>query len=659
MSFEFENGKKIGKFEPIIGKDWSKQNIRNEYLNTIFNLIDDGNNKLSEEEFDLFQRLLKKADGINSGNADSVTENSELKTLIKQIEEGEIKIDELKNVPPETLDKSLYTEEAIRKRYPESDYIIERPMSNQIIVKDKNTNRPILETIIEDDSLPRAVSTITYYDENGRETQFAVYSAINNKLESYQNKDGVRHDILPEALYEDITAKKFGIIHTTGEKLEEHLNELTKYNIDNVLIKYKELSGNTLISDIMTERGLSAQKRAELSKKIIDVYIESRNLYVGKVDLEGFKKTFYKLIDDERDGFTPMSSKKVEKLMQQLEDAQEKELDKGVYEQINGVPDGKIDSDFSQGPTGDCWFLSAVKTIMSNPQTAKLLNNQISIDRNGNVTVNLAHVDKSYTFTTEEIVRENTLASGDMDVRALEMAVKKYLNENSFSLNGIMHKIKMEDNNIEGGIPNYAYEILLGRGGILNETFYSEKPILWRESFIDEYISSGKYLVCVNCSGIFEGEESEFEVEDENGAKHKLVSIHAYAAVGADKDFVYLVNPWDSGNKLKVPRDKFLSFFGSGSVCSIDKILKKIADKYNFGDNAVINDDGKVIIYNNRSDITREKGDSISGKTKKESLSKEALAEIKKNAEKLYGKDYKVDVNKNGDILLTPLSEKP
>lgn len=658
MNFEFENGKKISKFEPIIGKDWSKQNIKNEYLNTIFNLIDDGNNNLSEEEYDLFQRLLKKADGINSGTADSVTENSELETLIKQINDGEINIDDLKNIPAETLDKSLYTEEALRKRYPESNYIIERPMSNQIIIRDKNTNRPVLETIIEDGSFPRAASTVTYYDENGRESRFIVYNSVTNKLEAYRNEDGVRHEILPEALYSDITTKKFGIIHTTGEKFEEHLNELTKYNIEEVMAKYKELSGATLISDIMTERGLPAEKRVELSKKVIDTYIEARKKYVGKVDLDGFKKTFYELINNERDGFTPMSSKKVEKLMQQLEDAQQKEFDKGVYEQINGVPNGKIDKDFSQGPTGDCWFLAAVKTIMSNPYTAKLLNDQISIDKNGNVTVNLVNVDKSYTFTTEEIVRENTLSNGDMDVRALEMAVKKYLDENPISLNGIMHTIRMDDNNIEGGVPNYAYEILIGRGGILNETNFSQKLIL-TESFIDNYITNGKYLLSVGSSNFLRGEESDFEVEDENGTMHKLHRMHAYAVAGADNEFVYVINPWDSAVKLKVPRDKFVDFFGQASVCSVDKILKKFAEKYNFGDNAVIGDDGRVIIYHDRSDMKKEKGDSISGKTKKEPLSKETLLEIKKNAQKLYGKDYKVDVNKNGDILLTPLMEKP
>lgn len=658
MDFEFENGKKIGKFEPIIGKDWSKQNIKNEYLNTIFNLIDDGNNNLSEQEYDLFQRLLKKADGINSGTADSVTENSELETLIKQINDGEINIDDLKNTPAEILDKSLYTEEALRKRYPESDYIIEHPMSNQIIIRDKNTNRPVLETIIEDGSFPRAASTVTYYDENGRESRFIVYNSVTNKLEAYRNEDGVRHEILPEALYADITAKKFGIIHTTGEKFEEHLNELTKYNIEDVMAKYKELSKDTLISDIMTERGLPAEKRAEFAKKVIDIYIEARKKYVGKVDLDGFKKSFYELIDNERDGFTPMSSKKVEKLMQQLEDAQQKEFDKGVYEQLNGVPNGKIDADFSQGPTGDCWFLAAVKTIMSNPYTAKLLNDQISIDKNGNVTVNLVNVDKSYTFTTEEIVQENKLSSGDMDVRALEMAVKKYLDENSISLNGIIHKIRMDDNNIEGGVPNYAYEILIGRGGILNETLFSQKLIL-TESFIDDYITNGKYLLSVGSSNFLRGDESDFEVEAEDGTMHKLQRMHAYAVAGADKEFVYVINPWDSAVKLKVPRDKFVNFFGQASVCSVDKILKKIAEKYNFGDNAVIGDDGRVIIYHDRSDMKKEKGDSIPGKTKKEPLSKEALLEIKKNAQKLYGKDYKVDVNKNGDILLTPLMEKP
>ena len=655
MDFQFENGKKIGNFEPIIGKEWSKQNINNEHLNTIFNLIDNGDGKLSEEEYDLFQRLLYKADGINSDAQNSVAENSELKTLIEQIKDGEIDIDEMKKIPSEHLDRTLYTREALEKRYPSTEYEITTPMSCLTTIINKKTGRPVIDIILADSERPRDVTNITYYDEEGRELKYVLYDSKFDKIVAYMNEDGIRHNVLPEKLYKDITAKKYGVINTTGENFEKHLDELTKYNIEEVMAEYKNISGSSLISDIMTERGLPSEKRAELSKKVIDIYIEARKGRIGNID--GFKETFYELIDNERDGITPMSSKKIEKLMKQLEDTQSNEVDKKVFEEINGVPNGKIDSDFRQGATGDCWFLAAVKTIMSNPQTAKLLNDQISVDKDGNVTVNLVHVGKSYTFTKDEVLLENKLSSGDMDVRALEMAVKRYLTENSYNINGLIHKIKMEDNNIEGGISNYAYEILLGRGGILNATGYSEKMI-FSESFIDEYISNGKYLVTVASSNFLKGEESDFEVKDENGYSHTLQRFHAYAVTGADDEFVYLVNPWDSSSKLKVPREKFVDFFGDASVCSIDKIMKKIAEKYDFGENAVIGNDGRVIIYNNSKSITKKQGDNIGANQATEPISKEEIRQIKEDAQRKYGKDYSVAVNSNGDIMLTPLKEE-
>ena len=656
MDFQFENNKKIGKFEPIIGKEWSKQEIKNEYLNTIFGLIDNGDGKLSEEEYDLFQRLLNKADGINSDTKNSVAENSELKTLIQKIEDGEIDIDEMKETPSEYFDKNLYTREALKKRYPETEYEIKNPMSSQTTIIDKKTGCPVIEIILADPQHPRDVSSITYFDENGREAKYAMYDSKFDKLVAYKNVDGVRHNVIPERLYADITAKKYGVICTTGKNLEKHLGELTKYDIEEVMADYKEISGSSLISDIMTERGLSAEKRAELSKKVIDLYIEARKSYIGRID--GFKETFYELIDEERDGFSPMSAKKIEKLMKQLEDTQKNEFDKGYYEEINDAPNGKIDGNFEQGTTGDCWFLAAIKTIMNNPATAKLLNEQISVDKEGNVTVNLVHVDKTYKFTKDEILAENKLASGDLDVRALEMAVKRYLDENPILINNILHKLKMEDNNIEGGNPNYAYEILLGRGGFLNETVYSNK-FIFTEAFIDEYLTNGKYLVTVASTNPFRADESDFEAEADDKTSHKLQRKHAYSVVGADNEYVYLVNPWDTSITLKVTREQFIDFFGDASVCSVDKILRKIADKYNFGDNAVIGADGRVIIYNNRTSIKKENGDSIRNiALSKEHVSEEELQSIKQNAEKLYGKDYSVQVNSNGDIMLTPLTEK-
>ena len=172
MDFQFENGKKIGNFEPIIGKEWSKQNIKNEHLNTIFNLIDNGDGKLSEEEYDLFQRLLYKADGINSDAQNSVAENFELKTLIEQIKDGEIDIDEMKKIPSEHLDRTLYTREALEKRYPAAEYEITNPMSCQTTIINKKTGKPVMDIILADSERPRDVTNITYYDEEGRELKY-------------------------------------------------------------------------------------------------------------------------------------------------------------------------------------------------------------------------------------------------------------------------------------------------------------------------------------------------------------------------------------------------------------------------------------------------------------------------------------------------------
>ena len=71
-----------------------------------------------------------------------------------------------------------------------------------------------------------------------------------------------------------------------------------------------------------------------------------------------------------------------------------------------------------------------------------------------------------------------------MDVRALEMAIKAYLDEDGDAIHTGLHSI-MGDENLDGGTPNYIYEILLGRGGILNATGYSEKMI-FTKSFIDD-----------------------------------------------------------------------------------------------------------------------------------------------------------------------------
>ena len=62
FSYEKSNGK-FHEFIVKIGEQWSKQEVKSQELNTIFDMIDDGDGILSEQEYSIFDRLLKMADG--------------------------------------------------------------------------------------------------------------------------------------------------------------------------------------------------------------------------------------------------------------------------------------------------------------------------------------------------------------------------------------------------------------------------------------------------------------------------------------------------------------------------------------------------------------------------------------------------------------------
>lgn len=47
------------------------------------------------------------------------------------------------------------------------------------------------------------------------------------------------------------------------------------------------------------------------------------------------------------------------------------------------------------------------------------------------------------------------------------------------------------------------------------------------------------------------------KVKDVNGKKVKLVGTHAYAISNVTKDTVTLLNPWNTGESIVLPRDTF------------------------------------------------------------------------------------------------------
>ena len=216
----------------------------------------------------------------------------------------------------------------------------------------------------------------------------------------------------------------------------------------------------------------------------------------------------------------------------------------------NSVPNGKIDNDFQQGNTGDCWLLAALAAKASTPEGLSDINGSLEIDENGNIKV---YIEKNcYTFTKEELEAHPELASGDLDVRAIELAMNKHAQE---PIDNGGHPAEMFGYlsfGKDGGEANYYSMETKGDQAI---------DILRNNNNPD---SLGKTAMV---AGTYDYKDlSDIKVTDENGNDVQLYNNHAYAAIKADEEYVYLKNPHDTSHTLKISIEDFKSaFYGFGT----------------------------------------------------------------------------------------------
>lgn len=283
------------------------------------------------------------------------------------------------------------------------------------------------------------------------------------------------------------------------------------------------------------------------------------------------KPTIFKL-DESKNNALQIQKQEWEQLGREVQqeylNADKKYKEFGIY--INK----KID-DFKQntaGKAGDCWLLSGLHALSLSVAGQRAIKQAISQDDKGNIKVYLKGINESYTFSPEEIIKaEERLSTGDDDVRAIEMAVEQHRLKVIKSGKGVKICAPSEpnldkrigDDSLEqplyGGGPDEIIFLLTGQtskyysSSFLNRLFYKGFS-----SDVDACLSQiqnnpDKYACCV----------------DFKSNKGDIRNNHIYSVLTVDKDYVTVVNPWDSSKNINIKKEDFIKNYSQITFCDI------------------------------------------------------------------------------------------
>ena len=347
--------------------------------------------------------------------------------------------------------------------------------------------------------------------------------------------------------------------------LKKTLDYITQYNIEEVLAKYRELaskkheelSKNPLIPKYIVdkfapEEGLFKAILNENSLKneqqqIILKLINKFGIILNKNTLNEFQDIDFNFIFenstkycDDIKASMKLNQDNPERLLIDIQ----RFINRGTCKDVDVTrPNGLFDIDFKQGNTGDCWLLAGIISIINKDSGKKSLESLIEVDNEKEVvTVNLEGVGKSYTISFNEIEAADHLSGGDGDIRALELAIDRYQQEIAYSDDS------RSGFDINGNSVDYIYKLFF------NET---ENISGYSKEMAKDFNNSNKYYSLG--SSIFEIDNYDIvkgALVDENDVPVDFVLAHAYAIVKSDDKYVYLINPWESSQTLRITHEK-------------------------------------------------------------------------------------------------------
>lgn len=525
----FLNAKEWGVFKTLLNASIQLRNKLSEFLSIQDRIITNKNNP--KEEFDYF-----------SDNRKIDWEKYSEESLKKAFPNCEIK--SIKNSNGEIVTVTDKQENLVLKLIEENcvaTIIYEKDNESIIMQYDAFGD---LETVTGKEKIDRYElgkkkssennATVVYYDDNENISKIeskgenkGCFYYTDNKLSYKVNKDtGEKFKLLRDGTLEKTyDGKTIAELYTNGKVSVDTLKNLSTE-------EYQEFFKNF------------SMKNSNISKEEMEqIYSLQLNFIKEKggmtADLESYMSTILSYdFEVDRTVYEAFQSHLRERM---------KALEKGETRPLK-EPNGKIDANFEQGYTGDCWLLSAIKTIALKEKGLEKLNSMISIQKDDDklISVTVKLQGKDYVISSEELHSTVEYSTGDLDVRALEIAVNRYCIENGYF-------------DITLGAPiDDGFDILLGNGE-RDRTF---SLISTDNRINNEFMQNIKSKKSIGI--ISTNKDEKYAIDTSSNEKVKIITEHAYAISHCDKDFIYIINPHDTSKVLKVKYNDIQDTFNRG-----------------------------------------------------------------------------------------------
>ncbi len=360
---------------------------------------------------------------------------------------------------------------------------------------------------------------------------------------------------------------EFKLIHTEYDsnnqiKVKEYRSEITNstirvYYFNNIpLKKYDEKSSHSLIKDNLSEF-VKNNINADNIEEFLLIYGQKefvKDLFINPRLSNELKDETFQYMFDIAD---KSAQQKYENYKKVGITSEIKSLKESLTEVKNYcIPDGNFEGDISQTSKMDCIILGRLIAILSRPKGKQALEHLVETDGNGNSTVTFRGLDKKVTVSYKEFCDDKyfTYSEGNADVKVLEIA---------------WNKLTRRIGGIDNPVSNYAFDVsLLGLNaqGIPNPIYFNPNPFvldkkLCNEHYREDFNNPNKaYVLGFNALNYVLRLGVKLITED--GFERKLVPAHEYAVIKADDDYIYLKNPHDSSEVLKLKWNDFnrLSF---------------------------------------------------------------------------------------------------